>query len=110
VRTTLINPVPTRHSPFGGYKTHTREPLPLPLRLAQQRLGISEEELERRIADEIDELFQEIGQEHRLVLLETLPFERVLSKEDCIRMFSAPGTSVEGHRLGILKWATDSAP
>ena len=72
-----------------------------------QKLGGLTSEFEDKINEEIEDLFQEIENERRQALLETLPFERVLSKEDCLRIFNSSDTPRTGSVLGVLIWASE---
>lgn len=102
-RVTLTHP--WRRTPFDRYRGfETPDPPPNPYRHVQQQLGLSEQEFEARIAQDIDELFQEIEDERRQALLETLPYERILSKADCRRMFN-PNEPPSGSLFGIFRWA-----
>lgn len=75
-----------------------------PPRFVLRRLGISAQEFEDKIQQEIDDLFQEIKDERRQALLENLSYERVLSKADCRQMFTTPPTN---SLLGVYRWAHD---
>ena len=107
---TLAPPIQRKRTPFDRYRgiTH-KEPELDPYRFVHQRLGVSASEFKDKINDEIDDLFQEIERERRQSLLETLPFEKALSKEDCLRIFSSPNTPQTGSVLGILRWASENS-
>jgi hypothetical protein len=112
--TTTLAPPPfrVRRTPFDRYKPHSRtwpeqDPGPDPYRFVYQKLGITATEFEDRVNTEIEELFQEIENERRQALLETLPFERPLSKDDCLRLFSSSATPQTGSTIGILRWASE---
>lgn len=68
---------------------------------------MSETEFEERIAQDVDELLQEIEDERRQALLETLPYERILSKVDCRRLFNL-GVPTSGSLLGVHRWAFEN--
>jgi hypothetical protein len=108
--TTTLAPPPTiKRTPFDRYKRiYHPEPRFDPYRFVHQKLGVSATEFEDRVNEEIEDLFQEIDRERRQALLETVPFERTLSKEDCFRLFSDPDIPRTGSVLGVLKWASDS--
>ena len=68
-------------------------------------------EFEERVTNDIDEMLAEIERERRQALLETLPFERVLSKEDCRQMFRESGAPPPtSSLLGVYRWAMESTP
>ena len=107
-RTTFINSTWVRRSPFGSYKAPTETTSePNPYRFVHRKLGLSESEFEDKITNDIDKLLQEIETHRRQELLETLPFERVLSQEDCLQMFAQSGVPTSGALLGVYKWATE---
>lgn len=54
----------------------------------------------------MDELLAEIEATRRQELLESLPFEHVLSKEDCLRMFR-DNHPTSATLLGVYRWAAD---
>lgn len=80
---------------------------PPPYRFLCKQFGLTETEFEDKIAEEIDDMLQEIEHERRQALLETLPFERVLSREECRRMLEASQTPLTGSQLGVLRWASE---
>lgn len=55
----------------------------------------------------MDELLKEIEDNRRQELLEALPFERPLSKEECLRMIDTSGVFTSGSTLGMFEWAAD---
>jgi hypothetical protein len=91
-------------TPFDRYRYKETSP-PRPAQQLHRQFGISEREFEDRIAEEVDELLTEIENERRKTLLETLPFEGVLTKEDCRNMFSATGFPQSGSVRGVYHWA-----
>lgn len=60
-----------------------------------------------QIAQEVDELLSEIDRERRLALLESVPFGSALTKEHCLRWFSATGIPPAGALRGVYCWAAD---
>jgi hypothetical protein len=80
------------------------EPQPNPYRFIQRKLGLSEQEFDARITQDIDELMHEIEMERREALLESLPFGRTLSKEDCRKLFK-PNFPPSGSLFGVFQWA-----
>ena len=106
--TTLAPPPTFKRTPFDRYKrTHLPETGPDPYRFVHEKLGVSAAEFKDRVNEELDDLFQEIETERRQSLLETLPYERTLSKDDCLRLFSSPRTPRTGSVLGVLRWASE---
>ena len=84
-RVTFTHPQETRRTLFDHYRASCAlAPGPDSFSIAQRRLGISAEALENAITHEIDNLLLEIETTRRRELLEQLPFERHLSKEDCL--------------------------
>ena len=59
---------------------------PNPTQITQEQLG---PQTKRRADTEIDDLLKEIDNEMRRALLERLPFERVLTKVECLRMLQS---------------------
>ena len=51
-------------------------------------------------------MFQEIENERRQALLETLPYERPLTQVDCRNLFRF-GNPPSGSLLGVYRWAFD---
>lgn len=70
-------------------------------------MGLTEEEFNARTSQDVDELLAEIELSRRQELLEQLPFERVLTKEDCLQMFRVNGHPTTGPMLGVWRWAAD---
>jgi hypothetical protein len=107
-RTTLINPIRGRRSPFDNYRVdsnHNSEPHPPDWVL--RKLGLSRDEFESEITSEIDDLLQEIETNRRQELLESLPCDRVLSKVDCLDLFQNTGIPPPGPLLGVYNWASN---
>ena len=50
---------------------------------------------------------KEIEHNRRQELLEALPFERPLSKEECLRMIDTSAVFTSGTLLGMYEWAAD---
>ena len=106
--TTLTLPLFHRSTPLERYKYHLPvEPPPSPFRFAHTKLGLTESEFGEQMANEIDALLQEIDIERRQALLEDLPLNRALSKEDCLQFFSATAIPPAGALRGVYCWAAD---
>ena len=108
-RVTFTHPEPPQRSPFDRYRptcapAHARDPF----NIALQRLGLLAEELQASISQEIDDLLEEIEASRRQELLEHLPFERRLTKDDCLRMFRNQALPTTGAMAGVLRWAESS--
>lgn len=105
-RPTLTNPQFTRRSPLGRYKAPC-PPVPetSPYHFVHKKLGLTKQEFEDRITTDINEMLQEIDTERRQALLESLPFERVFSKEDCLWMFASKDSPPTGALWGVYCWA-----
>jgi hypothetical protein len=69
-------------------------------------VGLTAEEFQREVHKEIDDLLTEIDTTRRTALLENLPIERPLSKEECFEIFGR-GDTITGSRIGNFMWATD---
>lgn len=107
-RVTFSHDERERRTPFDRYKaTCAPAPASNPLRPAHLRLGVSEEAFAVAVSLEIDELLTEIEATRRLELLEELPLERCLSKEDCLRMFASGELSATGSLAGVYRWAAN---
>lgn len=107
-RRTLTLPFFNRTTPFERYKhPHPVEPPPSPFHFAHKKLGVPELQLREQILHEVDELLREIDKERRQALLESLPIDRALSKDDCLQLFSATGTPPAGALRGVYCWAAD---
>ena len=107
-RTTLTAPyLPWYKQAEHSQPTSEQGTGPFPYRLIAEKLGLTDAEFEDKITTDIDELLSEIEEERRQALLECLPFERVLTKADCHRIFSAPDAPQTGSTLGILRWASE---
>lgn len=100
--------------PRGGpaltryYASAMELPRPNPNRFALARLGISEAELEARVAREVDEALTTLSAERRLANIFSYDFPRILSKVDCLVLFEATGVPTSGSLLGVYHWATDT--
>ena len=106
--TTLTPPYSSQRSLVARYKGKEALTIrPPPYRFLCKQFGLTETEFEDKIVEEIDDMLQEIEHERRQALLETLPFERVLSKEECRRMLEASQTPLTGSQLGVLRWASE---
>ena len=108
-RITFTSPTTRRRSPFARYY-HMPEDPPVPNtnRFALARLGISAEELQRRAAQEATEELTRIRLECQLESLTSPPgFQRILTKEDCLLLFTATGVPPPGPLLGIYRWAAN---
>ena len=115
-RVTLEPPGNSRSTPLDRYKHQAMpKPSPNPYRFVQQRLGITEETFEANIQQKIDELLREIKNTRREDSLPqdpqesppSSPPERILSKEDCLRMFRETGIPTTSALLGVCRWAAD---
>ena len=110
-RPTLTLPFHRYKSPLERRKDKTpQEPQPNPYRFIQRKLGLTETEFDNRLTQDIDELLQEIENERRLALLESLPCGRVLTKDDCKQLFPLSRPPTSGSLLGIYSWAHDLLP
>ena len=112
VRVTLTLPNPPKRTPFDRYrKRNTTESDPSlsldPYRFTYQKLGVSAEEFKLRAEEEVDDLLKEIDNNRRTALLETLPFERPLSKDDYLRQFNPSAQPPSGSNIGNYMWAAD---
>ena len=106
-RVTLTLPQPSSRNPFDKYRgIPTPEPPPDPYRLIRRKLGLSEEAFEAHIEQDIEEMFQEIDNERRQALLETLPYEWPLTQADCRKLFRF-GDPPSGSLRGVYRWAFD---
>lgn len=106
-RVTFTHPQAERRTPFDRYRAScTPAPAPNSFLFAARRLGISAEELDAAVTLEIDDLLKEIETTRRQELLERLPFERRLSKDDCLRMFRNGDIPATGALAGVFRWAT----
>lgn len=108
-RVTFCLPSP----PSGGpplpryYATVQERPRPNPNRFALARLGISEAELEARVAREVDEELRVLCAETRWERITSVDFPRVLTKEDCLVLFEATGVPTSGSLVGVYQWASN---
>lgn len=108
-RVTFTHPQLTTRTPFDRYRASCAPaPRPDPFLIAQRHGGVSAEVLEALVTQEIDidDLLVEIETTRRQELLERLPFERRLSKEDCLQMFRNNELPVTGALAGVFLWAT----
>lgn len=80
---------------------------PAYLRHIHRHLGLTAVEFDAKVDQEVDELLQEIEANRRQALLEALPFERPLSKEECLRMIDTSTPFTSGSTLGMYEWAAD---
>ena len=105
-RPTLTMPMTRRRNPFSRYKDPaTTPPGPDPYRFIHRKLGITAAEFDERITTEIDELLQEIEDERRQALLESLPL-RVLPKAECLQMLQTYPPPLTGALMGVYRWAS----
>ena len=106
-RVTFTHPQLTIRTPFDRYRASCAPaPRPDPFLIAQRRSGVFAEVLKNLVTQEIDDLLEEIKTSRRHELLEQLPFERRLSKEDCLQMFRNNELPVTGSLAGVFLWAT----
>lgn len=111
---TLMPPGPSQRSPLDHYK-HTAEnrPQPDPHRFVLQRLGLTAEEFDARVTEEIDERLRVARNERLLARLATPvieglePLTRILTKEDCMTLFRATGVPPPGPLWGVYCWAAN---
>lgn len=106
-KVTFTSPHSARGSPLNRFKASTSNaPAPDPYRFIHAKLGLTAEEFQERTRTDVDEFLAEIDEERRQVLRESQPFERILSKEECLLMFrdERPNT---GPLIGIHSWAAD---
>lgn len=107
-RVTFTLPHRPLPSPFERYKaTAATTPEPDPYRFIHRRLGLTAAEFDAKVSQDVDELLKEIEDNRRQELLEALPFERPLSKEECLRMIDTSGVFTSGSTLGMFEWAAD---
>lgn len=106
-------PNPIKRTPFDRYRnkqpTPTAEPSSSldPYRFVHQKLGITAEEFNCRVDEEIEDLLKEIENNRRTELLESLPFERQLSKDDFLTFARANPQPITGSNIGNHAWAAD---
>ena len=102
---------PATHGQSSRYRpTAAEAPRPNPNRFALARMGISEEELNRRVDLEVDEALCDMQAERRLARITSgvdPGLQRVLSKEDCLTLFRATGVPPPGPLWGVYRWAAD---
>ena len=107
-RPTLTLPFHRYQTPLERYKNKTPfDPPQDPYRPIRRKLGLFEAEFEDRITQDIEELFQEIENERRQALLETVPFGRVLTKADRRLMFNPAEVLASGSLRGVHRWVFD---
>jgi hypothetical protein len=73
-------------------------------------MGMTQETLEQRVAQEIAEILRQESADRRLDRIMAGAFEefpRVLSKEDCLALFTATGVPSSGSLYGVYRWAAD---
>lgn len=95
-------------TPLDRYKTTAEPPPGLdPYRFALQRLGLSKEALEERVASEVDDMLREGAALRRLAKLSTANTPRPLSKEDCLTLLCATCVPPPGPLHGVYQWAAN---
>jgi hypothetical protein len=78
-------------------------------------MGITAQEFEANVTQEINEIIQQANTERLLErIFPTLPNtsgadppSRILTKEDCLSLFRATGEPSSGSLLGVYRWAAD---
>lgn len=71
-----------------------------------QKLNLSEEALEEKVALEVDDLLWKFQADRQLArLLTGVP--RVLTKKDCLTLFRATGIPTSGALWGVYRWVAD---
>lgn len=103
-------PQTVKRTPFDRYKIDAPHPPPEPdpnYHVIQCKLGLSKEAFENEVNRDIDDLLRKIEATRRQELLDNAPFERVLSKEDYLRMFQTIGVPTTGPLFGIYRWAAE---
>lgn len=71
-------------------------------------MGMTEEELQRRASQEAAEELRTMWLERQLERLTSPPgLQRILTKEDCMLLFTATGFPPPGSMMGIYRWAAD---
>ena len=83
-----------------------------PSRFALQRLGITTDALDTLASEEIDTTLLECLAEkclNRLFPPDSLtsPTPRILTREDCLQLFTTTGVPTFGSLLGIYRWAAN---
>ena len=112
-RVTLMPHNPPKRTPYDRYRNKHRTPEAEPstsldpYRFTHQKLGVTADEFQKRVEDEVDELFKEIESSRRAELLESLPFERPISKDEYLRISHASKEPASGSRIGNYMWAAD---
>ena len=107
-RVTFTIPHSPQRLPFEYYQaTAARAPEPDPLRFIHRRLGLTAAAFDALVSQDVDDLLKEIEHNRRQELLEALPFERPLSKEECLRMIDTSAVFTSGTLLGMYEWAAD---
>lgn len=112
-RVTLTPPTIRRSSsPFSRYyPTAPEEPRPRHYRHVLERLGITQETLEARAAQEAEEFLRVANAERRLARImpgTSTDVLRPLSKEDCLTLFNATGVPpLDSPLWGVWQWAAD---
>jgi hypothetical protein len=110
-RTTLAPPTYIKRSPSDHYKAGpTPAPTEDPYRFIQRKLGISAKTFEERIAQDVDDLLQELADEKCAstppTQQEAGPSECAILKDKCYRMLRDKELT-SGSMLGMFKWAAD---
>lgn len=108
-RVTFTLPARPKRTPFNHYRGKaSTTPALDPYRFTHQKLGLTATEFETAITDDIDALLQEIETTRRQELLDTLPFEKPIPKEECLGWFRTTGPPTTGSLLGIYRRASSS--
>lgn len=106
-RVTFTTPHRPRGSLLSRYQASaSTEPTPNPYRFIQNKLGLTKAEFHEKTSEDVNDL-ADIELNRRQEFLEPLPYERVLTKEDCLQMFHENGQPTSGSFLGVYKWAAD---
>lgn len=101
-------PNPPRRTPFDHYRAKaTTTPTLDPYRFTHQKFGLTAAEFEIEFTNDIDNLLREIDTNRHKDLLDNIPFECPLSKEDCLGLFRTNGQPTLGSLLGVYRWAAD---
>lgn len=112
-RVTLLPPTINKRSPLDAYKLlPANQETPDPYRFKLKSLGLTAHELDNRVNVEVDELLQELRSERRLSCLfppESIASStpRILTKEDCMQLFSTTGVLTSGSLYGVYRWAAN---
>ena len=116
-RPSFIHFAPAYGSLFDRYRgIPVAAPRPPPFRSVHARLGLSEEAFDALLKAEIDDILLTSAENRRCLkeaecvstaTLEQIPPLRVLSKDDCLRIFQKQGHPTSGSLLGVWWWAAD---